>query len=257
MVFTRSKARQQAREDAQSVPTDTETPEPSRGAVVKRTANSARKTKTAVIRISPVTSPVKQPPFTPRTKNRTTPTEEETIDKLALKALRAMKAAQFGMTSSEIQPESLGTESEEESQPSVMTLEPISERSAVSAQAGRPDMLATTLKPSVEETLYFSYSRKKGISRVAAGGKTSTTWGEGEEELMKKSVVTPDFEKKEAAPPMYVSKYARARARKVSPQSCIFYSGKALFYCTAKTLTSKVLLSAPKHHAKRHIYYVR
>ena len=221
MVFTRSKARQRARSDAQSVPSDTETPEISREAVEKRAKKSAIKTRKAVIRISPVTSPTKQLRPASRTKSRQTTTEEENIDELALRALRAMKKARHGMTSSEIETESSGTESEEDSQPSIMSLEPDAIPESippVSVKTRRPDILATSLKPSVEETLYFSYSRKKGISRTAAG-KAATTWGESEEDLMKRSVVTSDFEKKEVAPPMYVSKYARARARKVGPES--------------------------------------
>ena len=218
MVFTRSKARQRARSDAQSMPSDTETPEISRAAVEKRAKKSAKK---AVIRISPVASPTKQLRPASRTKSRQTTTEEENIDELALRALRARQ----GMTSSEIDPESIGTESEEDSQPSIMTLEPdtIPETipPPVSVKTRRPDILATTLKPSVEESLYFSYSRKKGISRTVAG-KAATTWGESEEDLMKRSVVTSDFEKKEVAPPMYVSKYAKARARKVRPISSIY-----------------------------------
>jgi hypothetical protein len=233
MVFTRSKARQRARSDAQSVPSDTETPEISRAAVEKRAKKSAKK---AVIRISPVASPTKQLRPASRTKSRQTTTEEENIDELALRALRARQ----GMTSSEIDPESIGTESEEDSQPSIMTLEPdaIPETipPPVSVKTRRPDILATTLKPSVEESLYFSYSRKKGISRTVAG-KAATTWGESEEDLMKRSVVTSDFEKKEVAPPMYVSKYAKARARKEAREKS---AGKGWYEMEAPQMTPEL-----------------
>ena len=208
MVFTRSRARQQALDEVQSACNDTETPQSSQPVVQRRATKSAK--RIAVVAISPVTTPTKRPPPTSRTENQTT-AAEDTIEELALRALRTMKA-KLGMTSPEIEPQS-----EEESQPNVMTLEPDSdsEKPPGSGKSRRPDVLATFLKPSMKETLYFSYSRKKGILRTP--GKASTTWGDNQEdELMKKSVITPDFEKKEAAPPMYVSKYARARARKVS-----------------------------------------
>ena len=60
--------------------------------------------------------------------------------------------------------------------------------------------------------LYFSYS-KEAILKSPRGG--SRVIGDDDGELMKKSIITADFEKKELVPPASLSRYALQKQRKV------------------------------------------
>ena len=229
MVFTRSKTRQQALETAQSTSAERETPQTSRQAETgPKSPRKAR--KTLVVRLTPVTTPTKTPPRAAATGS----VVEETIDELALRAFRAIRGRSIAEDSGD-------GAMDQETEQDVMMFESDTDsekqkKSRVSEKK-RADVLPTSLKPSMEERPYFSYSRKKGI----AGGRASVTWGEGERELMKRSVVTSDFEKRETAPPMYVSKYARARARKVSVclHICMYCVCMCLCTCESEYLSRR------------------
>ena len=147
----------------------------------------------------------------------------ESIEELALRAFRVMKERLE-------EEEGLGEDDRGEMEMDtntrldVMTLEtkPDTMKEAVPGKLRRlSGVLPTSLQPRMEETPYFSYSRKKGLLGPLTGKAGSLSWGEGEEELMKKSVITSDFEKRDAAPPMHVSKHTRDKARRVS--FCLLY----------------------------------
>ena len=111
-----------------------------------------------------------------------------------------------------------GMETDDNVQPDVMMLESNTKKKLIPHQPRHSGVMVTSLQPCMKEKPYFSYSSKRGIVSASSstGKQSGLSWGEREEELMMKSVVTSDFEKRETAPPMYVSKYARAKARKVS-----------------------------------------
>lgn len=248
MVFTRSKARQRARDEIQSESGDSVIEQAPLHVGKGSSSGTVKFAKKVTIKLSPLLSPSSSYSLCSQSCKATSPSPgaitsevtsspspppsslevEETIEQLALKALRSLKKKKGGMETQE--PDiRYGTETEDDAdgkqesngiQPDIMTLEtPRTHqgRSKSSNKSHRPDMLSSSLKPSLTEPLYFTYSRKKGITSSRAGGRSSAvTWGDTEEEeVMKKSVITADFEKRETAPPMHVSKYAKARARKV------------------------------------------
>ena len=77
-----------------------------------------------------------------------------------------------------------------------------------------PFQLASTLQPKLEETPYFS---NESLQLKSGGSSSSLCVLKGEvDTLLKKSVITADFEKKDGVPPIRgPSKYARERANKV------------------------------------------
>ena len=77
-----------------------------------------------------------------------------------------------------------------------------------------PFQLASSLQPKLEETPYFS---NESLQLKSGGSSSSLCVLKGEvDTLLKKSVITADFEKKDGVPPIRgPSKYARERANKV------------------------------------------
>ena len=220
MVFTRSKARQKALEGAQQDEAETDTSEvavkPAESSV-----RSVRKARRSTVHVSTTEQTSNESYIkeggslddlaltTEQTSDEGDIKEGGSLDDLALRAMRVMKE-RLGLLGDD----QTGTESSDDTQPDVILLQSnsSSKKRPAPVKQRRPDDLATTLKPRMKEKPYFSYSRKRGMSHSA--GKP-VAWGEGEEEVMKKSVITSDFEKRDVAPPMYVSKFAKARARKV------------------------------------------
>lgn len=77
--------------------------------------------------------------------------------------------------------------------------------------------LCSALDPGPTPDVYFSCDPDKVLQdllapRVALGGRRE---GGGEESVMKNCVITPDFERRECAPPITISKYARKKVAKV------------------------------------------
>ena len=61
------------------------------------------------------------------------------------------------------------------------------------------------------EELYFSYDRDTILSQP----HSSLVVDDLDKDLMKRSVITPDFEKKECAPPVFQSRVALKKMKKV------------------------------------------
>lgn len=186
MVFTRSKARQEASEAAQQVSSEAEDPEAPKPAVKRKSAVHAKSSL-------------------PR-EDSGVQTCEPTIEELAVHALQVLKA-RLGVASPDVNYQH-GMESKEPA--NVMVLQMTKKQQTLPKHTG----LATSLQPCMTEKPYFSLTTK-GALKSSSLSSTSRPGLDSEEELMKNSVVTSDFEKKEVAPPMYVSKYAKAKARKV------------------------------------------
>ena len=70
--------------------------------------------------------------------------------------------------------------------------------------------------------LYFSYS-KDAILNSPRGSTLAV--GDVDGELMKKSIITADLEKKELVPPASLSRYALQKQRKVCLYGCNMPSG--------------------------------
>lgn len=185
MVFTRSKARQGV-EDSQPL-------QPA----VKRTRKSA-------VQAKPDLKPVTGPPCEDSETDY-----EPTIEQLALRALQVMKA-RLGVESPEAS-DRHGMESGNSAELDVMMLETTKKQHQPLPK--RSGLFSTSLQPCMKERPYFSAATKRSL-KSSPTNRPAQLWGESEEELMKKSVITSDFEKREVAPPMYVSKYAKAKARK-------------------------------------------
>lgn len=210
MVFTRSKARRQEAADAAqqvSSSSECEDPQPPKPAVKKR-------------RKSAVHAKLILKPILPREESETTC--EPTVEELALHALQVMKA-RLGVESPHVNDQH-GMESENSKKHDVMKLETTKQQQQQRPPLPKRSGLATSLQPCMKEKPYFSLTTKGTLksSSLSSTSRPALPWGESEEELMKNSVVTSDFEKKDIAPPMHVSKYAKAKARKVRFAQCVF-----------------------------------
>lgn len=204
MVFTRSKARQGA-----------EDPPPLQPTVKKKTRKSA-------VQAKPDSKPVAVPCEESETDC------EPTIEQLALRALQVMKA-RLGVEPSDASDEH-GVESGNSPEQDVMMLET---KQQEEPQPKRSGLFSTSLQPCMKERPYFSTTTKRAL-KSSSSSRPALPWGESEKELMKKSVITSDFEKREVAPPMYVSKYAKAKARKVSitlSPPCVKLISLSFFLC--------------------------
>ena len=70
--------------------------------------------------------------------------------------------------------------------------------------------LASSLQPGITEELYFSFDQEE-ILRSSHRG----TFLEDVDEVMKRSIITPDFERKERVPAISQSRYTLQKIRKV------------------------------------------
>ena len=77
-----------------------------------------------------------------------------------------------------------------------------------------PTELASSLQPHLDESIYFSYDPVKAKDTDASKQKRTLCHNEVDS-LLKKSVITSDFEKKECAPPINRSRYSLEKSRKV------------------------------------------
>jgi hypothetical protein len=228
MVFTRSKARQKANETAEPVTSESENPLTSQleGEDSGRSVRTRRTPKEPKVRVTRLTKSEAKPP---RAEDGVA---TESLEDLALRALRAMKSRlkvdsttngsvkkmgeQVDAEEDGMETVDYGMETDGNVQPDVILLESDTKKKSIPNRLSRTGVMVTSLQPRMKEKPYFSYSSKSGVVSVSSstGKQLGLSWGETEEELLKKSVITSDFEKKETAPPMYVSKYAKAKARK-------------------------------------------
>ena len=237
MVFTRSKARQKANETAEPVTSESENPLTSQ-LEGEDSGRSVRTRRTPKVRVARLTKSEAKPP---RAEDEVA---TESLEELALRALRAMKnrlkvdstadgsvrikkidVMHVGPADAEedgMETVDYGMETDGNVQPDVILLESDTKKKSIPNRPSRTGVMVTSLQPCIKEKPYFSYSSKSGVVSASSstGKQLGLPWGEREEELLKKSVITSDFEKKETAPPMYVSKYAKAKARKVSFRDC-------------------------------------
>lgn len=211
MVYTRSKARQKASESAQIVSSGGEDPQTSQQ-VVKRSSRSVKKTRQAVVQATPD----QESEVPPRDE------DEQSVEELALRAFQVMKE-RLGRGSTEAGDQGtrgMGMETENDTELDILMLESDG-KSKPPLRDSRSGAISTSLQPCMKEKPYFSFKKSLKSTPSSASRLMAVSWGERDEDLMKKSVITPDFEKRETAPPMYVSKYAKAKARKVSPAASI------------------------------------
>lgn len=80
--------------------------------------------------------------------------------------------------------------------------------------ASCPTELASSLQPHMEESPYFSYNPIKTSDTDDVKQKRTLCHNEVDS-LLKKSVITSDFEKKECAPPISQSRHSLEKSRKV------------------------------------------
>lgn len=79
-----------------------------------------------------------------------------------------------------------------------------------------PFQLASSLQPKLEETPYFTPKSLEVTASIRGGSSSSLCKGEVDG-LLKKTVITTDFERQNGVPPIRgPSKYAREKANKVS-----------------------------------------
>ena len=86
--------------------------------------------------------------------------------------------------------------------------------------------LSSSLLAGPEPELYFSCDSDKlvqglllphvAMQQVGGSGQVHKATGNDHEEVMKDCVLTTDFERKECAPPITISKYVRKKLAKVS-----------------------------------------
>lgn len=166
-----------------------------------------KKTRKSAVRPKPDLNPVTVPPCEDSETDY-----EPSVEQLALRALQVMKE-KLGVKSPDAS-DRHGVESGNSAELDVMMLE-TTKKQQQQPLPKRSGLFSTSLQPCMKERPYFSATTKRAL-KSSPTSRSALQWGESEEELMKKSVITSDFEKREVAPPMYVSKYARAKARKVS-----------------------------------------
>ena len=79
--------------------------------------------------------------------------------------------------------------------------------------------LASSLQPGITEELYFSFDQEEILRSSHRGNFLEDV----DEEVMKRSVITPDFERKERVPAVNHSRYTLQKMRKVcNPHSTKF-----------------------------------
>ena len=79
--------------------------------------------------------------------------------------------------------------------------------------------LASSLQPGITEELYFSFDQEEILRSSHRGNFLEDV----DEEVMKRSVITPDFERKERVPAVNQSRYTLQKMRKVcNPHSTKF-----------------------------------
>ena len=71
--------------------------------------------------------------------------------------------------------------------------------------------LASSLQPGITEELYFSFDQEEILRSSHRGNFLEDI----DEEVMKRSVITPDFERKERVPAVNQSRYTLQKMRKV------------------------------------------
>lgn len=147
---------------------------------------------------------------------RTKPESPPGVEELALRALHVMKK-RLGTESGDCSQSDLGNAGST-SQPNIMMLE--SDPKPSSSKTSGFSTLASSLQPCMKEKPYFSL-RQEDI--LASASKPCPPWEDTDQQLMARSVITPDFEKRETVPPVHTSKYARARARKVSRHTWTYH----------------------------------
>ena len=255
MVFTRSKARQQATEAAEPITSESEEPHTSQ-VEDQGSDRSVRARRISAVRVTRFTRELKWEARVSRDAAEDE-TATESPEELALRALNAIKNRPKkdgiknrprvavskeeeedkmkkqrkgkstkvgrkkinGIETVDAEEDAMetveGMETDESVQPDVMLLESSAKKKSIPNRSSCSGVMVTSLQPCMKEKPYFSYSSKRGVVSVSSstGKQLGVPWGEGEEQLMKKSIITSDFEKRETAPPMYVSK---AKARKVS-----------------------------------------
>ena len=175
MVRTRSRARQEASRSS-----------PLKGSVVEET--SALKPATA---------------SSEEVRERTKPGSPPSVEELALRALHTIKK-RLGTESRDCSQGDVGG-MESTSQPGIMLLE--SEPKPSSSKTSGFSTLASSLQPYMKEKPYFSF-RQEDI--LASASKPHPPWEDNDQQLMARSVITPDFVISETAPPISSSMYATA-----------------------------------------------
>lgn len=227
MVYTRSKARQKASESAQIVSSGGEDPQTSQQ-VVKRSSRSVKKTRQAVVQATPD----QESEVPPRDE------DEQSVEELALRAFQVMKE-RLGRGSTEAGDQGtrgMGMETENDTELDILMLESDG-KSKPPLRDSRSGAISTSLQPCMKEKPYFSFKKSLKSTPSSASRLMAVSWGERDEDLMKKSVITPDFEKRETAPPMYVSKYAKAKARKAAREKS---AGRGWYEMQAPEVTSEL-----------------
>ena len=107
----------------------------------------------------------------------------------------------------------------EASPPGVLPLQSGSKDSVEpAARRGAATVLASSLQPVMEVKPYFRFSKGSTVLSVQ---KPCPSWEERDRDLMERSVITPDFERKRAVPPIFTTRSAREKARKVCTSTYI------------------------------------
>ena len=192
MVRTRSRARQEAADTTLHLSSEEEGPPAARPA-----ATSLQKTREPVARLEHES-------------------DSPSLEELALRAFQVMQrrlGAGLSVSSDEEE-----MESETDAQPDILQLDGDDRKPSTSSKkrTTAAGTLATSLQPLMKEKPYFSLDHRGSLASSSSAGRRGSSWEERDEDLMKRSVITSDFEKRDSAPPMYVSKYAKAKARKVT-----------------------------------------
>ena len=87
--------------------------------------------------------------------------------------------------------------------------------------------------------LYFSYS-KEAILSPSQG--SSLVVGDVDGELMKKSIITADLEKKELVPPASLSRYALQKQKKVYLMSSVAYPQKGYMHVCVSVRSETLIM---------------
>lgn len=75
--------------------------------------------------------------------------------------------------------------------------------------------LSSSLDPGPKPGLYFTCDPDKMADRILAGVKGCPQAGTREKEVVQDCVITPDFEQKDCAPPISISKHERKKINQV------------------------------------------
>lgn len=82
-------------------------------------------------------------------------------------------------------------------------------------EAACPTELSSFLQPQLDQTPYFSFDPVRADGTDSSRQASSALYEKEVDSLLKKSVITPDFEKKECAPPINQSRRFLERSMKV------------------------------------------